>query len=636
MEPVVSFVSVTRRFGDRTVLADASFSIAEGERVGVLGPNGTGKTTLLRTLVGEEAPEDGSVARRRRLALGYVPQNPTFAFDATVAQVVASGQVELRALLERVESARAALADAPDEETQGKRARELAALEEEVDRRQAWHVERDVERAIQDFELLGREDRPFGELSGGEQRRVALARALVSHADLLVLDEPTNHLDLDTIVRLEERLLESRSTVVFVTHDRAFLDRVATRLLEIDRGALYSFEGTYADWIERKAERFERELREERSRQNLLRRELAWLRRGTRAQRTKNKDHVARVLELAAERPREQDGQVELALPTGPRLGSSIVELSHVSKALGGKPLIRDLSFRVEPGDRLGVVGRNGVGKTTLVRLLTGAEKPDAGTIAVGPNTRFVEASQKKDELDPELTVHEAVAGESEWVTVGDEKITVRAYLLRFLFESDALKKKVGRLSGGERSRVQLARMLRGGGNFVILDEPTNDLDLPTLRVLEGALESFPGVALVVSHDRAFLGRVATRILGFEDGGHVEVSDGGLDLYLERRARRAAEAAAARPVSKKTTEVVKSSETTGVKKLTWKEQRELEELEKKIPAAEAEARELTARLEDPALYKDPSKARATGESLRAKQDEVAKLYARWEELEARR
>ncbi len=639
MDPVVSFVSVKKSFGDHVVLDGVSFSIAESERVGILGPNGAGKTTLLRLLVGEDAPEGGSIARRRAATVGYVPQAPVFPEDATVRATVRGGQVLLRGLLARAEEARAAAATARDDETATKRARELHEIEEEIDRRGGWDPERAVSRAIQDMGLEGREEALISTLSGGEQRRVALARAIVEDATLLVLDEPTNHLDLDTIVRLEERLAESRATVVFVTHDRAFLDNVATRLLEIDRGAVYSFEGAYADYLERKAVRAEIEAREEQSRQNLLRRELAWLRRGTRAQRTKNKDHVARVEALAAERPKEQDGQVAFAIPTGPRLGSTVLELSHVSKSLGGRMLVRDLSLRVEPGDRIGVVGPNGVGKTTLIRMIMGEEKPDSGTIAVGPNTRFVHARQQKDELDPEMTVHEAVAHESEWVTIGEERISIRAYLLRFLFSSESLRMKVGRLSGGERTRVQIARMLRAGGNFVVLDEPTNDLDLPTLRVLEDALASFAGAALIVSHDRAFLGQVATRILGFEAGGHVEVSDGGLDLYLERRARREAEAreAAATVEKRKKPATPLAAPSAGPRKLTWKELRELEEIEKKIPAAEEEQRALVARLEDPKLYeKDARAAREVGDDLKKKQEEIKGLYARWEELEARR
>ena len=348
---------------------------------------------------------------------------------------------------------------------------------------------------------------------------------------------------------------------------------------------------------------------------------------------------MARVQQLMAERPKEKDETVEMAIPTGPRLGSTILDLKNISKAIGGRTLIRDLTLRVEAGDRIGVVGPNGAGKTTLVKIMTGEEKPDSGTILTGPNTRFVHARQQKDDLDPELTVHEAVAGDSDWVTVGEEKITIRAYLMRFLFSSDSLRTKVGRLSGGEKSRVQLARMLRDGGNFVILDEPTNDLDLPTLRVLEDALVGFPGCVLVVSHDRAFLGQVATRILGFEPGGKVEVSDGGLDLYLERRRHRDAEAreAAAAAEKRKKQPTQQKAAAEGPKKLTWKELRELEELEVKLPAAEGEVATLTARLEDPALYaKGGTAARDVGDQLKAKQDEVARLYARWEELESRR
>ncbi|MBI3726239.1 ABC-F family ATP-binding cassette domain-containing protein [bacterium] len=636
MEPIASFVSVSKRYAERIVFDAVSFSVSAGERVGILGPNGAGKTTLLRLLVGEEAPDLGSIARKRDLALGYVPQTPAFDPSLSVAATVAGGQAASRALIARAEAARAALAEAHDDAATGaKRARELQAVSEELDRTSGWDPDREVRRALQDLGLDGGSERALGTLSGGEQRRVALARALVSRSELLVLDEPTNHLDLETIQSLEERLLEHRGTVVFVTHDRVFLDRIATRLIEIDRGALFSFEGVYADYIERKAERAEREAREEASRKNTLRRELAWLRRGTRAQRTKNKDHVARVEALAVERPTEQDGRVELAIPTGPRLGSTVLELRNVSKSVGGKALIRNLSVRIEPGDRIGVVGRNGAGKTTLVHVLTGEAKPDSGDVIVGANTRFLHARQERDELDPELTVRQAVSGDSDWVVVGDERITVRAYLLRFLFSPDALETKLGRISGGERSRVQLARMLRGGGNFVILDEPTNDLDLPTLRSLEEALVFFPGVVLVVSHDRAFLGQVATRILGFEENGRVEVSDGGLDLYLERRERRLA-LARARAVPEKRVAQERPA-ATGPRKLTWTEQRALEELELAIPAAEEQARALTKKLEDPALYEgDARDARRLGEELRAKQDEVARLYARWEELEARR
>jgi ATP-binding cassette subfamily F protein uup len=470
-------------------------------------------------------------------------------------------------------------------------------------------------------------------LSLGERRRVALARALLGRADVLALDEPTNHLDATTVEWLETRLASWPGALIVVTHDRYFLDRVATRILEVDRGKVYSYEGDYAEFMLIQAERLAAESEAEYQRTAFIRREIDWIRRGPPARTTKAKARIDRFDAAVDAAPAVDDKRAEalaLRLPSGPRLGSTIVELSRVSKSLGGKLLFRDLTLVMKPGDRIGVVGPNGVGKTTLIRTILGLEPPDAGEVTLGINTRPAYLEQGRSELRDELTVLDEVGDGYDFVELPTGKIHVRSFLRQLAFPDTVADTKVGQLSGGERNRVQLARLLRRGGNLLVLDEPTNDLDLPTLGALEDGLVHFAGCALIVSHDRWFLDRVATAILAFEGDGKVTLYEGSYTFYVERRpgpAERARREPRPRPAA--------PVKPAGPRKLTFKEARELEAIEDAIAAAEGRVAELEATLSDPAVFKDrPTEVQTLIAGLDAARAEVERLFARWQELDA--
>jgi ATP-binding cassette subfamily F protein uup len=591
---ILTVQGLEKRFGTRRVLAGASFAVHERDRIGMIGANGAGKSTLLEIVVhramgGDDpalAPDAGLVTWKRDLALEYVAQEPALDPAATVGAVVA----------------RAGVAD-----------HEVAAISMALELPPAAQV--------------------ISTLSLGERRRVALARALLGRADVLALDEPTNHLDATTVEWLETRLAAWPGALIVVTHDRYFLDRVATRILEVDRGKVYSYEGDYAEFMLIQAERLATEAEAEYQRTSFIRREIDWIRRGPPARTTKAKARIDRFDAAIAAAPAADDKRAEtlaLRLPSGPRLGSTIVELSRVSKSLGGKLLFRDLTLVMKPGDRIGIVGPNGVGKTTLVRTILGLEPPDAGEVTLGINTRPAYLEQGRSELRDELTVLDEVGDGYDFVELPTGKIHVRSFLRQLAFPDTVADTKVGQLSGGERNRVQLARLLRRGGNLLVLDEPTNDLDLPTLGALEDGLVHFAGCALIVSHDRWFLDRVATAILAFEGDGNVTLYEGSYSFYTERRprpaerARREKEPRPAAPVK-----------PAGPRKLTFKEARELEAIEDAIAAAEGRVIELEATLSDPAVFKDrPTEVQTLIAGLDAARAEVERLFARWQELDA--
>jgi len=634
--PLLAAADLVRTHGARRVLDGVSLAVAEGERIGLLGANGAGKTTLLRILAGVEAPEDGRITRRRGLRLAYLPQETDVDPAATVAAAAASGQAERRARIAELEALDGRIGAAPDASTRARLLERRAEAEHEVERLGGLDPDRDVAVATAGLGLP-HGDALCGSLSGGERRRVALARVLLAQPDLLLLDEPTNHLDAGTIDWLETWLATFRGAAVVVTHDRAFLDAIVSRMVEIDRGRLHEYEGDYERFLEERAERLEREEATDVSRRAYLRRELLWLASGVKAQRRKGKERVDRARALARELGEGPavPSELEFRLPGGPRLGQKVLELDAAGKRAGERWLFRGLTLRLSAGERLGVVGRNGAGKTTLLRVMQGLEAPDAGRVVIGPSTRFAYVDQARVELDPEKTVYEEVAGDSEFVQIGPERISVRAYLTRFLFPGERQQHFIRGLSGGERNRVALAKLLRAGGNVLLLDEPTNDLDLATLRVLEEALVAFEGAAVVVSHDRWFLDRVATRVLGLDgDGdGRFAIAEGGYASWREaREAREAASPSAPSP----------APSPRGVRParaLTAREKNELDGMEAAIEAAEAEIARLARLLEDGSLYADPSRrdeARALAASHSAAQARVSSLYARWDELERRR
>jgi ABC transport system ATP-binding/permease protein len=589
---ILTVQGLEKRFGSRRVLNGASFAVHERDRIGMIGANGAGKSTLLEMVVhramgGDDPihePDAGTITWKRDLVLEYVAQEPRIDLDATVA-----------AALERP-------GVAPHEAATIAAALKLPPM-----------------------------DARIGQLSLGERRRVALARALLGRADVLALDEPTNHLDATTVEWLESRLAAWPGALIVVTHDRYFLDQVATRILEVDRGKVYSYDGDYGEFLLIQAERLATEAEAEYQRVSFIRREIDWIRRKPEARRTKAKARIDRFDAAVGAAPKADEqlpARLALRLPSGPRLGGTIAELRGVGKSLGGKLLVRDLSLVMKPGDRLGIVGDNGAGKTTLIRMILGVEPPDRGTVVLGANTRPAYLEQGRSELRDDLTVLEEVGDGNDFVELPDQRVHVRGFLRMLAFPDSVADTKVGQLSGGERNRVQLARLLRRGGNLLVLDEPTNDLDLPTLGALEDGLLHFAGCALIVSHDRWFLDRVATGILAFDGAGDVTLYEGSYTFYAERRPKKAAADGRA---DKRDTRV----KAPAPRKLTFKEARELDGIEDAIAAAEARVRELEATLSDPAVFKDRgAEVQQLVASLDAARAEVERLFARWQELDA--
>jgi ATP-binding cassette subfamily F protein uup len=591
---IVTVQNVEKSFGPRRVLEGVSFALHATDRVGIVGLNGSGKSTLLRLVADpKDAPDAGLITRMRGLTREYVPQEPKLDLALTVGETVRQG---LRA-----------------DET------ELDTLEYEV-------------RGLSAALSLPPADRPLHETSLGERRRVALARALIGRPALLALDEPTNHLDARTVEWLESRLGALSGALLLVTHDRYFLDRVATRILELDRGKLYAYEGSYSRFLEKQAERLDNEAARERARASFVRRELDWIRRGPKARGVKQQARIQRFDAAVAAEPTasaQRGGPMTLRLPTGGRLGKAILELRGATRTVGGKTLFEKLDLIFKPGDRIGVVGENGAGKSTLVRAVVGQDPLDAGEIVVGQNTRIAYLDQGRAALRDDRSVLEEVAGDGDHVVLEDGPVHVRTFLRMLLFDDGFADAKVGTLSGGERNRVQLAKLLRAGGNLIVLDEPTNDLDLMTLGVLEEALAAFGGCALVVSHDRWFLDKVATGILAFEGDGRVTFYEGDYTSYLAKRPAPAAatEKAPAAPP--------RAPAAPKPKKLGFKEKHELAGMEAAIQAAESRVAELTATLEDPAVYRTRStEIPELVAALEAARAEVERLYARWQELES--
>ena len=614
--PVFSANGLIVRYGITTLLNSSTLALHEGERVGLVGRNGCGKSTFLRIAAGDLEPDGGEVTRRRNALVGYLPQ--TFGLDdtATVEANILAGAAHILKMIDDYEATPA----------EDHRASELL---DEIEQHDGWNLDSRLRSLVTNLHAPDIE-RIAGNLSGGEKRRVALCRALIGQPDLLILDEPTNHLDTNSVEWLEGFLRTYKGTCLFVTHDRFFLDRVTTRIVELKAGTFYSYPGNYTKYLSTKAEREAGEESSEHERQKYLARELEWVRKGPSARRTKSVDRIARYHEMAAEAGPSRDEQMDMIIPPPPKLGNTILDLKGVGVKLGDRVLFDRLDFEMPPGSRIGIVGRNGMGKTTLLRIIMGELEPTWGKVTIGQRTIINYVDQNRAVVDDEDTVLTAIAGTADWVVLGDEKIHVRTYLRRFLFTDDAINSKVGNLSGGERSRLTLGKVLLRGGNLLILDEPTNDLDLSTLQLVEESLAQFTGCALVVSHDRWFLNRVCTHILSIEEGGVIEFTPGDYDYYLEKKAGRIQ----APPPPPKPVAAPVAAKPRG-RKLTYKESKELETIEDEIHAAEAEAATTTALLADPQFFVTRSKEFPEQErKLERQTATVARLYARWSELEA--
>jgi sulfate-transporting ATPase len=519
---------------DKTVLRDISLSFFPGAKIGVLGLNGTGKSTLLRIMAGRDTEYRGEAQLAPGATVGLLEQEPELDESKDVRGNVEDGVRDMRRLLDRFNE----LASNYSEET----ADEFARLQEQIDAADAWSLDQMLDQAM-DALRCPPGDADVSRLSGGERRRVALARLLLSQPDLLLLDEPTNHLDAESVGWLERHLAEYRGTIVAVTHDRYFLDNVAGWILELDRGHGIPFRGNYSSWLEQKQARLKVEEKQESARQRTIARELEWVRENPRGRQKKARARLNNYERLLAEERNVKLDQVQIHIPPGPRLGDLVIEASGLRKGFGDRLLIEDLSFNLPPAGIVGVIGPNGAGKTTLFRMLVGQEQPDAGSLRLGDSVELAYVDQSRDTLDGAKSVWEEISDGYEHIKVGDREVNSRAYVAGFNFKGSDQQRKVGALSGGERNRVHLAKLLRRGGNTLLLDEPTNDLDVDTLRALEEALLAFPGCAVIISHDRWFLDRVATHVLAFEGDSQVTWFEGNFEEYEENRhARLGAEA----------------------------------------------------------------------------------------------
>jgi len=522
---------------DKVLLDDVTLAFLPGAKIGVLGPNGAGKSTLLRIMAGIDSEFTGEAKPTPGVRVGFLPQEPQLDPAKDVLGNVEEGVAETRALLTEFDQVSNKLAEPMDDEQMQKLLDRQAALQDRIDAANAWELDRQLEIAM-DALRLPPADADVTTLSGGERRRVALCRLLLQKPDLLLLDEPTNHLDAESVAWLERHLKDYPGTVVAVTHDRYFLDNIAGWILELDRGRGIPFEGNYSAWLDKKRERLEKEEKQASARQRTLAREMEWIRMSPRARQAKSKARISAYENLRGEEENRAPETVEIAIPPPPRLGDVVVEARDLRKGYGDRLLIDDLSFNLPPGGIVGVIGANGAGKTTLFRMIIGDEQPDGGSLRVGETVQLAYVDQSRDSLDPDKTVFEEISQGDDRIKIGKREVPARAYVASFAFKGSDQQKKVGQLSGGERNRVQMAKMLRRGGNVLLLDEPTNDLDVDTLRALEDALLGFSGCVVVISHDRWFLDRIATHILAFEGDSHVEWFEGNYQDYdadLHRR-----------------------------------------------------------------------------------------------------
>jgi len=515
--------------GGKKCFENIHLSFLPGVKIGVVGVNGAGKSTLMKIMAGLDKEFQGEAWSAEGARVGYLPQEPELDETLTVRENVMLGVAQKKAILDRYNE----LAMNYSDET----ADEMAELQDKIDAENLWDLDSQIDVSLEALRCPP-DDADVGSLSGGERRRVALCKLLLEAPEMLLLDEPTNHLDAETIAWLQKHLIDYNGTILIVTHDRYFLDDITGWILELDRGQGIPYEGNYSSWLEQKAKRLAQEAREDKSRQKTLERELDWMRQGQKARQAKQKARINAYNDLAGQSEREKIAKAQIVIPNGPRLGSKVIEVSNLQKAMGDKLLIENLSFSLPPGGIVGVIGPNGAGKSTLFKMLTKELPTDTGNISMGETVQLSYVDQSRDELKDNETVWEAISGGAEIIELGDAQINSRAYCSSFNFKGGDQQKKLSLLSGGERNRVHMARLLKEGGNVLLLDEPTNDLDVETLRALEDALVDFAGCAVVISHDRFFLDRICTHILSFEGNAHVEWFEGNFEDYEEDKKRR--------------------------------------------------------------------------------------------------
>ncbi|WP_313953258.1 ATP-binding cassette domain-containing protein [Accumulibacter sp.] len=636
--PYLMLSDASLAFGHVPLLDHAEFQLDPGERIALIGRNGTGKSSLLAALAGCGALDDGTVWRQPGLRIGYVPQEPPFDPALTVFEAVVAGMGDLAALLAEYHAVSHALGDADaDHEALLERMQDLQG---ELEAQHAWSFEAQAERVIQRFSLDA--DALVGTLSGGQKKRLALAQALAVSPDLLLLDEPTNHLDIGAIEWLEEMLVGSGVTLAFITHDRRFLERVATRIVELDRGRLLSCPGSFSEYQTRKEAMLHDEAVNNARSDKFLAQEEVWIRQGIKARRTRNEGRVLRLEQLRRDRVarRERQGKVELALDAGDKSGKLVAALEHVSKSFGDKVVVRDFSCRLQRGDKIGVIGPNGAGKTTLLRLILGELVADKGKVHLGTKVQVAYFDQFRSQLDDDATLIDVISPGSDFVEIGTQRKHVISYLGDFLFAPQRARSLVSSLSGGERNRLLLARLFARPANVLVLDEPTNDLDIETLELLEELLQEYTGTLFLVSHDRAFIDNVVTQTIAAEGDGVWREYAGGYQDWADYQAGRGKEQTPAPTGGKRgdlrpaEMEKPASQKASGSSKLSWKEGRELAELPQRISALESEQKAIGARLADPQLYQSQAQeAQRLAARLSEIDAQLLVLLERWEVLE---
>lgn len=607
-------------FGNQIILRNSSLTVHKDERIGLVGRNGCGKSTFLKIVAELEKPDSGIVMKKRGLTFSYLSQDFALESDKNVYESVLDGASNITSLIKEFENL-------PSD------SKEQHILEDKIKLLDGWNLENKIERVLQAVNAPA-PDRLISGLSGGEKRRTALARAIIGEPDLLILDEPTNHLDMDSVEWLEKYIASYKGTVIFVTHDRYFLDNLATRIVELSNGEFYSYQGSYSDYLMGKEKRIEVEEKMDQKRQSFIRREIDWIRRMPKARTTKSSSRVDRFNQALNQLPPEREIDIELIIPPPRQLSDKVIEFTDVSISYGDNRILNNFNFLINPGMKIGLVGKNGSGKTTFLKALTGEMPPTSGMITRASNLEFNYVDQERLNLNESNTVYEEIGGGYDFVKLGENKVTIWTYLKRFLFEDARIKTRISELSGGEKGRLILAKILKNGGNFLILDEPTNDLDLQTLRILEEALISFKGCVILVSHDRYFLNRVCSGILAFE-GKELKYSVGNYDYYFERKQALITQSDA---ISKQNEKSIPKSQEVSKKaerKLKWAEERELENIEHEIFETEENIDEIEKIFGSSDFFEKygskSQKLQAQSDALKNKLD---LLYDRWAELES--